>query len=106
VSGGTGKHEPGEPREPRELAPEDQALLDAVARAVARRRLETPAILFLESVRPLNFVGSQALVFLEPLLTSIFHWAQYERFTQLVSERENLERLTRAIERAAETRGR
>jgi hypothetical protein len=86
------------------LPPEDEALLVAVAERVARHRMEVPAVLFLESVRPLSFVGSQALVFLEPIVQSIFDWAQYQRFAALVAERDNLDRLTRHIERAADER--
>jgi hypothetical protein len=86
------------------LPPEDEALLVAVAERVARHRMEVPAVLFLESVRPMSFVGSQALVFLEPIVQSIFDWAQYQRFAALIGERENLERLTRHIERAADAR--
>jgi len=87
-----------------ELAPEDEKLLAAVAQRVVRLRMETPAVLFLESVRPLSFVGSQALVFFEPFAQAIFHWEQYERFTRLVGDRDNLERLTRLIEDEADAR--
>ena len=83
---------------------EDEALLLAVARRVAQFRMEVPAVLFLESVRPLSFVGSQAMVFFQPFAQSLFPWTQYERFTQLVAERENLDRLTRLIENEADAR--
>ena len=83
---------------------QDEALLLAVARRVARLHMEVPAVLFLESVRPLSFVGSQAMVFFQPFAQSLFPWNQYERFTQLLSERENLDRLTRLIENEADAR--
>lgn len=66
--------------------------------------MEIPAVLFLESVRPLSFVGSQAMVFFQPFAQTLFPWPQYERFTELLSERENLERLTRLIETEADAR--
>jgi hypothetical protein len=97
-----GNAKPGDPEAA--PAPEDEELLAAVAGRVARHRMELPAVLFLESVRPLNFVGSQALVFLQPLLTALFDWSQYERFVALAAERQNLDRLTCLIERAAEAR--
>ena len=87
-----------------DLPPEDQELLVAVAQRVVRLRMETPAVLFLESVRPLSFVGSQALVFFEPFAQALFHWEKYERFTHLVADRDNLERLTRLIEDEADAR--
>lgn len=82
----------------------DEALLLAVATRVARMRMEVPAVLFLESVKPLSFVGSQAMVFFQPFAQALFPWNQYERFTQLLSERDNLERLTRLIETEADAR--
>jgi hypothetical protein len=85
-------------------AESDEALMLAVAQRVVRLRMEVPAVLFLESVRPLSFVGSQAMVFFQPFAQALFPWNQYERFTQLVSDRDNLERLTRLIEAEADAR--
>lgn len=85
-------------------AEEDEALLVRVAQRVARLHMEVPAVLFLESVRPLSFVGSQAMVFFQPFAQAIFPWPQYERFTELMSDRDNLDRLTRLIEAEADAR--
>ena len=54
---------------PEERLPDaDQALLDRVAVWICDRRMETPAVLFLETARPLSFVGSQAMHFFDPLV--------------------------------------
>jgi hypothetical protein len=87
-----------------ELGPEDEALLRGLARRVAHYQMEVPAVLFLESIRPLNFVGSQALAFFEPMVLALFHWPGYERFTRLMQHRENVQRLTRYIEEEADRR--
>lgn len=87
-----------------ELSPEDMGLLESVAGRIARYRMEVPAILFLESVRPLNFVGSQALVFFEPVIQTLFNWKQYDRFTRLMGDRDNIDRLTKIIEAEADRR--
>ena len=42
---------------------EDKAFLIKLAEEVKARRMTTPAIFFLEMMRPLNFVGSQAMIF-------------------------------------------
>src|SRR5438445_5243030 len=42
------------------LSPEDVALLERVAATVVERGMAMPAILFLESVGPMSFLGSQA----------------------------------------------
>ena len=85
-------------------AEEDEVLLLKVAERVARLHMEMPAVLFLESVRPLSFVGSQAMVFFQPFAQAIFPWPQYERFTALMADRENLERLTGVFEAEADAR--
>jgi hypothetical protein len=87
-----------------DLDAEDEALLRGLARRVAQYQMEVPAVLFLESVRPLNFVGSQALVFFEPMVLALFNWPGYERFTRLMQNRENVGRLTRYIEEEADRR--
>ena len=45
------------------LSEEEVELVGRVARAVVGRGLAVPALTFLESVRPLNFVGSQVMIF-------------------------------------------
>lgn len=47
------------------------AILEKFATAVVDRGMETPAILFLEMVRPLNFLGSQ-MVFAAVPIAGIF----------------------------------
>jgi len=79
----------------------DHALLSRLAGAVVRRRMETPAVLFLESLRPLNYLGSQALLFLRPLATTLFKPDEYERLTQILERREGLGALIEAIEAAS-----
>jgi len=77
---------------------EDLALLDKVAGFVVKRRMETPAILFLESMHPLNFIGSQVMVFLQPILTSFFSIREYERLAAVLERRESIGLLIERIE--------
>jgi hypothetical protein len=77
---------------------EDLALLDRVAHEVAKRRMQAPALLFLETVRPLNFVGSQVLVFLQPIAGAVFQGIQWERLGAILEQRESIDLLIRRIE--------
>jgi len=88
--------------EPLPLSDEDQALLDRVAARVVELRMEVPAILALETASPLSVVASQALIFFEPMIQSLFRFSDYRRFTSLVERREVIESLTRRIEAVAE----
>jgi ABC-type Zn2+ transport system substrate-binding protein/surface adhesin len=60
--------------------------------------LAVPAIFFLESTKPLSYIGSQVLVFLEPFVKSVLTLASYDRFVALVEDRANVEKLLRRIE--------
>jgi hypothetical protein len=79
-------------------SPEDERLLDRLAEFAVARRMTVPAILFLESVKPLSFLGSQALYFFEPMVRALFTVPEYERFAALMERRENIEVLLVKIE--------
>jgi len=85
------------------LSAEDVALLDRVAAAVVAREMAVPAVMFLESVGPMNFLGSQALHFFTPILEVVFSQRDVERVALLLERRDTLSRLAALIERQAET---
>lgn len=60
--------------------------------------MAVPAIFFLESMKPLSFLGSQAMVFFEPFVRALFSVPEYDRFASLMERRENLEALLVKIE--------
>jgi hypothetical protein len=76
----------------------DETLIAKVAERVVQMRMTVPAIFFLESSKPLAFVGSQLLIFLEPFVQALFNFAQYQRFALLMEDRDNWEALVRKIE--------
>jgi hypothetical protein len=65
--------------------------------------MSVPAVMFLESVRPLNFVGSQAMVFFKPILSHFFSRVEYDRITIIIEKREVIDLLIREIEQKAGT---
>ena len=78
---------------------EERRLVDRLADFVVERRLTTPALMLLESGRPLNFVGSQLLVFLSPFVTMIFAAQEYDRFVRMLENRQSVDLLIESIER-------
>lgn len=74
------------------------ALIDRIADAIASRRLAAPALLFIESAKPLSFLGNQMLLFLEPLVKSFVKGKTYDRFAKLLERRENVDLLLERIE--------
>lgn len=87
--------------ENRPLSQEDQALLEQWAETIIDRRMATPALLFLESVGPMNFLGSQVLHFLTPLLNLTCPATEFDRAARLLERRDTIPRLIALIEAKA-----
>ncbi len=77
---------------------EDLALLERVADAVVKRGMAAPAMVFLESLGPMNFLGSQALYFLTPIVEWAFHAKEVEQVAKLLERRDTISRLISLIE--------
>ena len=77
---------------------EDLALLERVADAVVKRGMTAPATVFLESLGPMNFLGSQALYFLNPIVEWAFDAKEVEQVARLLERRETISRLISMIE--------
>jgi hypothetical protein len=86
------------------LSAEDMALLERVATAVVDRKMEVPAVLFLESLGPVTFLGSQALHFFSPILEMVLPQRDVKRVAILLERRDALPRLATLIESRAEKR--
>jgi hypothetical protein len=82
---------------PREPDPREGEVARRLAQFLARRQLITPALLLLESGRPLNFVGSQVLAFLAPFATLVFAPDEYEVLVRLLERRQGIEVLIEAL---------
>jgi len=85
---------------------EVERMIEDLATHIVRRRLETPAVLFLEMNRPLSFIGSQALIMAMPLLGPLFGPEKLARYSKLLSDRQNIEKLINRIEELSAERDR
>ena len=79
------------------LSPQDLQLLQKVAAVIVRRRLETPAVLLLESSEPLNFLSSQIIHGLRPFLDLVCAPAETERLAGILERRDAAARLVELI---------
>jgi hypothetical protein len=77
---------------------DEEALLDAVAARIAKMGLGVPAIFFLESSKPLSFLGSQFLVFIEPFVKTFIDIKNYDKFCLMMEDRSNVEKLILKVE--------
>jgi len=80
-------------------------LLEKLATGIVGRRLTAPAIAFLESIKPLNFIGSQAMLFFRPIVGAIFPTSVYDKIEKILEKRCGIERLLSAIERVEAAKG-
>ena len=75
-----------------EQARKDQ-MIEKLARAIRRRRLESPAALFLELNRPIGFLMSQAAFFARPFLSFFLPPDEVEAAAEVLADREAFDRL-------------
>ena len=80
---------------------EDLALLQRIADAVVQRRMAAPAVVFLESLGPMNFLGSQALHFFAPIIELAFSAHEVSQVAALLERRDTTARLIALIEAAS-----
>ena len=81
------------------LTEKQAELLDKLAKKVIEYRMTVPAIMFLETVKPLSYIGSQTMVFFEPMVKAVFNVAEYDEIRILMEDRRNVEELLVRIER-------
>ena len=81
-----------------------RVLVEPLARRIADMKMEGPALFFLEAMRPLSFIGSQAMIFLEPLVRIFYPSKRYREYAEFFESRENVKFLIREIEARAESR--
>ena len=87
------------------LAIEDVQLLERIADVIVNRRMAAPATMFLESMGPMNFLGSQALHFLTPILDCAFNTKEVEQVARLLERRDTVTRLITIIEAKSAPQG-
>lgn len=88
---------------------EDEKMLDAFARAIVKRRLSAPALLWFTSLKPLNFLGASIMqagefVFKSMMLESIIKYRfmpefEHGAFVKALEKRVCVDRLIDLIEK-------
>lgn len=81
-----------------ELTEDQLELLRRMAAKVVRLRMTTPAIFFLESIRPMNYVGSQVMVFFAPLVRGVFNLPEWDQLQVILEKRSSISRFLDLVE--------
>ena len=82
----------------RDMQMPGDALVERLAGLIGRWRLATPAVLFLEANKPLSFVGSQALLMLQPMADLFLAHELTADLAVLFADRDRLETLITRLE--------
>lgn len=80
------------------LSEEERALLEKAAKLIVRRGMAAPALLFLESLGPLHFLGSQIAHGLKPFLDLVCDPTEIERLATLLERRESVDQFIALIQ--------
>ena len=76
-------------------------LVEFVAREIQLRGLTTPAVLFLQSSRPYRPLGSQAMLFFDPVLRGVFG-GDVAEVQHLLADDDGIERLIERLQELEE----
>jgi len=80
------------------LSLKDKELIDKYAKKIVDKGLGTIAILAIDSVKPLSYIGSQVLYMFNPLLTMFPYFSDFDRVAELIEDKENVEYFLTRIE--------
>lgn len=88
-----------------ELTPEEEKnLLEKAANEIIKRKMETPAILALESHKPLANVIAQTSIVFSGFLIPFLGFQNVNDYSRLLHKRENVEKLIGLLEQKAQER--
>jgi hypothetical protein len=87
------------------LSIDDVQLLERIAETIVKRGMAAPATMFLESMGPMNFLGSQALHFITPIIDCVLSAKEVEQVARLLERRDTVTRLIAIIEAKSAPKG-
>ena len=82
-----------------EITVAERDAISRIAQKIIDRGFVTPAVFFLEMMKPFSLLSSHALVFFGPIITAFMKQDKYYRATELLEDPKNIEFLISEIER-------
>ena len=73
-------------------------LIERMARFIVEKRMAAAAIMTIESLRPLNNIGSQIMYFLAPFAEVFFNSRDYQEFAVILKEDKYITLLVKRID--------
>ncbi|MBD3673974.1 MAG: hypothetical protein HUJ26_10665 [Planctomycetaceae bacterium] len=85
-----------------EPTPSQAEAIDRVLKELLRRGMAVPAMMALETCRPLNYVGSQLLVFLSPVIKVTLGIQAQDDFARFLEKRGSIDYLLDRFEQLSQ----
>ena len=82
-----------------EMSSAEREAVTRIAERILQSGLVTPAVFFLELMKPFSLLASHTLVFFGPIISAFLQQDKYYRATELLEEPRNVEYLISEIER-------
>ena len=92
-----------EPPGPAEPTPEQAVVIDRLCADIVRRGLTTPALVTLESFRPMNYVGAQVMHGFAPFVAALASTESYNQVAAFLEKRGSVDYLLHRLEELEET---
>ncbi|MED5330487.1 MAG: hypothetical protein VX916_04270 [Planctomycetota bacterium] len=86
------------------LSPEDHKILCEAADRIARYRLTLPAMMFLETITPMNMVTSTMMTMASPLWKLVLPSSQIDELARIFERRDSISEFVQMIDQADRTR--
>jgi len=65
-------------------------LIEKASRFIVKHKMAAPAIMTIESLRPLARIGSQVIYFLSPFIETLFNTKEHQEFAVLLEREDNV----------------
>ena len=89
-----------------DLSDADRLLLEETADRIVRARMAVPAMMFFETISPMNMVSSSMLRIMSPAWRSIVGESRIDQVAELLERREVIPEFIRIIDTAEDARAR
>ena len=77
----------------------EDEFMKRLADGILNRKMAVPAILFLETYRPLNFIGNQIMTFFRPFASTVYPKHKYDKILTALENRGNIDKLIKLLEK-------
>jgi len=88
------------------LTSKEKEVVSRLVDRIIKYDMSAPAIFFLESYKPMSFIGSQVMLAFQPVVKLIYSFESFDVIQNILEKREGVEYILREIEKRERERSR